>query len=89
MKTARIIRNSKGQFVVEAVLLMVLSLGLFMFASKYLREQKVISNMVENPWNRVSTMIESGVWGPYTPQQLTRHPNDAPRRGVTLLEFGN
>lgn len=81
------LRNRKGQFVIEAVLLMVLSIGLFLTGTKYLREKKVVEKMVQGPWSRIATMTESGIWAENVPQQIQRHPNTAQNRGVTLLEF--
>ncbi|MEK6772656.1 MAG: hypothetical protein AABY64_01840 [Bdellovibrionota bacterium] len=86
-KTFMILNNQKGQFVIEAILLMVLSLGLLMAGTRYLREKKAVQAVVQGPWSRVATMTESGIWAPNTPQQIRRHPNTAQNRGVTLLEF--
>lgn len=80
-------QNRKGQLVIEAVLLMVLSIGLFISGTKYLREKKVVQKVVQGPWSRVATMTESGIWAENIPQQIQRHPNTAQNRGVTLLEF--
>jgi hypothetical protein len=72
------LRNRRGQFVIEAVLLMVLSVGLLMGGLKLLRDAKVVSNLVDGPWERVAGMIESGSWQePAAAAAL--HPNQRSR----------
>ncbi|RYZ86153.1 MAG: hypothetical protein EOP06_15040, partial [Proteobacteria bacterium] len=56
------LNNQNGQFVIEAVLLMVLSIGLLTYGLRVLRDGKVMSNMISGPWPRVAGMIESGSW---------------------------
>lgn len=74
----RLVRNNKGQFLIETVLLMVLTLGLFMSASNFLREKKVLAKMIGGPWVKVSGMIEAGNWE--APEQArTKHPNQIDR----------
>lgn len=58
------IKNQKGQFVIEAVLLMVLAMGLMLAAVRGFRDNRLLANLVESPWDRTSGMIESGVWAP-------------------------
>lgn len=85
--SVRLIRNQRGQFLVESVLLVILSLSLLISATKYIREKKLIAHMIEDPWSRVTTMTESGVWASNTKNNISNHPNTAGRRGVTLKEF--
>ena len=87
MKNFRNREQQKGQFVIEAVLLMMLSVGLFITGTRILREKKVVESVVQGSWSRVSTMTESGVWGPYGKKYIEVHPNKTQSRGVTLLEF--
>jgi hypothetical protein len=70
--------DQRGQFVIEAVLLMVLSIGLLTAGLKLLRDGKVVSNLIDGPWDRVSGMIESGVWQPAS-QAAAHHPNQRSR----------
>ena len=79
-------KNQKGQFVIEAVLLMALSLGLFVAGTRYLREKKVIETAVQGPWAHVASMSESGVWNP---KFKSSNPNAAYKRGVTLNDFNS
>ena len=75
-------RNSKGQFAIEAVLLMVITVGLFAAATTQLREKQILAKLIEGPWKKVAGMIETGVWeDPKTSQ--SKHPNQA-NRGVTF-----
>jgi len=83
------IKNRNGQFLVEGVLLMSLSIGLMLFAVKQIREKKVIAKMIESPWNHSSGMIECGIWGP-SKQTCGKHPNitgGSTGRGSTLVEL--
>ena len=57
-------RNERGQFVIEAVLLMVLSMGLLLTFIKICRQNDVLAKLVETPWEKTAGMIESGVWAP-------------------------
>jgi hypothetical protein len=57
-----ILKNQKGQFLIETILLMVITISLMGFIIKTLRERNVLANLVETPWNRTSGMIESGNW---------------------------
>jgi hypothetical protein len=72
------LRNQKGQFVIEAVLLMVLSVSLLMAGLKLLKDNKVVSNLIDGPWERVAGMIESGSW--QEPGAAAKdHPNQRDR----------
>ncbi|KHD88537.1 MAG: hypothetical protein OM95_08480 [Bdellovibrio sp. ArHS] len=72
------LRNRKGQFVIEAVLLMVVGVGFFIWGTNQLREGKILAKLIGGPWEKVSGMIESGVWE--TPDKArTSHPNQYDR----------
>ncbi|MDG0814825.1 TadE/TadG family type IV pilus assembly protein [Bdellovibrio svalbardensis] len=58
------LQNQRGQFVIEAVLLMVVMLGVFIASMNTLREGKYLANLIERPWAEVQGMLECGVWGP-------------------------
>jgi hypothetical protein len=60
-------RNQKGQLAVEAVLLMVLSIGIIALAMKFFKGNAngpVVSQLTQGPWARLSGMIQCGVWEP-------------------------
>lgn len=73
VQSVQAIRNKNGQFVIEAVLLMVVAIGIIMAGTKIMREQKLLAKIVAEPWAAVSTMSELGVW-PSAKNQL--HPNN-------------
>ncbi|MNJ93518.1 hypothetical protein D3C87_112000 [compost metagenome] len=74
----RTLSNQKGQFVIETVLLMMVTVGFFLWSMNQLREGKYLSKMISGPWQKVSGMIESGVWEePEAARQL--HPNQIDR----------
>lgn len=72
------VRNHKGQFVIESVLLMVILVVGFMAAVNQLRENQVLAKLVGGPWARVAGMIESGVWMEPGPARQ-KHPNQIDR----------
>jgi hypothetical protein len=59
-----VLRNQRGQFVIESILLMVVLISVMSFAMKTLREQKFLGRLVETPWDYTAGMIESGTWTP-------------------------
>lgn len=74
MGSTKAIKNQKGQFVIEAVLLATLTLGLFMFITKQLQGSKFLANLIGEPWGYIAGMSESGVWE--TPDKAKSfHPN--------------
>lgn len=72
------LRNERGQFVIEAVLLMVLSIGLLTLALRGLKDGKVLGNLVSGPWTKMAGMIESGSWSP-ADTAAKNHPNQLNR----------
>ena len=57
-------KNERGQFALEAVLLMTVMLSAVLLGLRVLKENDVLANLVETPWERTAGMIETGVWGP-------------------------
>lgn len=72
------LKNESGQFVIEAVLLMVLSIGLLTLALRGMRDSKILGNMVAGPWEKVAGMIESGSWN-NADTAAKSHPNQLNR----------
>jgi hypothetical protein len=66
--------GQKGQFVVETVLLMVVTISLFMWGTDQLRSAKVMAKLFSGPWGKISGMTESGVWEEPGAAQK-KHPN--------------
>lgn len=82
----KLLRNSSGQFVIEAVLLMVITTGLVIFATRKIQEEQWMSKIATSQWDRFAGMLEAGVWeSPATaktlhPNQLDRHRTPYPRK---------
>lgn len=75
----RILKNRRGQFVVEGILLSVVLVGVLMLLTKKIREEKVVAKMVTGPWTKVAGMTESGVWGAADATTRKKHPNNYSR----------
>lgn len=56
--------NNKGQFAIEAVLLLTVLVGLFMFVTKLVRDKGMISKLVEKPLTNIAAMTAYGTWKP-------------------------
>ncbi len=77
-----LLKNAHGQFVIEAVLLMTVSISLLLFGLRFLKENKALATLVSGPWEKTAGMIESGVWKP-AEEAAKKHPNQA-ERGLSL-----
>lgn len=80
MKKSR--SNQKGQFVIEAVLLMVVMLSIFMASVNALKDGQYLAKLISGPWEKIAGMIESGVWDGAAAARKN-HPNQL-RRNVTV-----
>lgn len=54
--------NNKGQFAIEAVLLMSVLVAGFIGLTNYAKNKNLIQNLVSKPMERVSTMAGYGTW---------------------------
>lgn len=70
------IRNQKGQGVVEMVLLLSVIVSISMLVSNHFQKTKFIQNLVAQPWEHLTGMIECGVW---TGCSKGKHPNSLNR----------
>lgn len=75
------LKNQKGQFLIEAILLMVVTVGLISYASKTLKDKKVVQKLISGNWPKISGMIETGVWAEPS-KARSDHPNQI-ERGVS------
>lgn len=57
-----IISNHKGQFAIEAVLLMFVLGGAFLALTNYAKEKEFINKLVQKPIERVGRMAGYGTW---------------------------
>lgn len=70
--------NNKGQFVIETVLMMIVTIGFFIWGTNQLREGKFLAKLVGGPWAKVAGMLEAGVWE--APEAARKqHPNQINR----------
>lgn len=68
-------RKSKGQFVIEAVLLLSIGVMLFLGLKKWAAEKQIFANMLTKPWAKISGMIENGAWGDPASTR-SKHPHN-------------
>ena len=62
-QSRRIIKlNNKGQFAIEAVLLMTLFVGVFMFTMNLIRDKKIVQNLTDTSVAKVKNLSEYGTW---------------------------
>lgn len=54
--------NNKGQIAIESVLLMVILVGVFAALTKYARDKKLLSELIQKPMQSLSIMAGFGVW---------------------------
>jgi hypothetical protein len=71
--------HQKGQVIIEAILLIVIIMGLWVFLAKTFNSSQYMKKLMQDgPWPRLSGMIESGVWE--TPSKAKSfHPNNLDR----------
>lgn len=69
--------NSRGQVLIETMLLTVVLIGVFFAISQSLKESRVVQKIVSEPWDKVSGLAESGVYS--DPQRGGKHPNSYER----------
>lgn len=58
------LKNQKGQLVIESVLLMVVAVGFSILLISQLKKMDYVKNLTFSPWDRVSGMVQCGVWAP-------------------------
>ncbi|MEK2643777.1 hypothetical protein [Bdellovibrio sp. BCCA] len=79
------LRNRKGQFVIEGVLLLVVTVSAFLWATNYARDNKFLAKLIAGPWTKISGMIEAGVWE--APDKARKqHPNQIDRSNTVKPE---
>ncbi len=54
--------KASGQAIVEAVLIIILFLGGVTLVSSTFQEQEWVSRLVKGPWQRLSGLVQAGVW---------------------------
>ncbi len=59
-----ILKNHRGQLLVEAVLLSLIFIGLSYTVVTQLKKIEFLQKITVQPWARLQGMIECGVWDP-------------------------
>ena len=54
--------SQRGQFTIEAMLIMTLLLGFSLSLAKKAKEGEWMKSFIEGPWKPLQGMIEDGVW---------------------------
>lgn len=58
----KFLKNNKGQFAIEAVLLMVVAMGAFLLVVKELRQREFIQKLTDSSVAKVKNLSEYGTW---------------------------
>lgn len=75
-------KNQRGQFVVEGILLMVVFMGIVAMVAHFFQSNEVLKNLVKTPWTNLAGMLQNSEWAsPDSSQSL--HPGHASRH-VTI-----
>jgi hypothetical protein len=78
-------RKSKGQFAIEAVLLLCIGLSLLLGLKKWANDSQIFANIFTKPWGKISGMIENGAWG--SPDSTrNKHPHN-PEKVATVKQL--
>ncbi|MEM7647490.1 MAG: hypothetical protein AAF203_11310 [Pseudomonadota bacterium] len=73
-------RSEAGQITIEAVLVLTILVSTIFAGTNLMRDQQILSRMVQGPWSYMAGMIENGFWAP--PQAgRSKHPNHITRHG--------
>lgn len=76
MKT---LNNQSGQFVVEAILIMVILFGVTLSIAAAFKQNSLFAGIIKAPWQNMAGMIQNGAWAPPAasmalhPSQHNRH----------------
>lgn len=79
------IRSQGGQLIVEAVLIIVMMMGITMLTANYFKNSEVLKQLITGPWAHLSGMLQNGVWAPPGAGALS-HPNGHERHVVITGE---
>ena len=72
--------RQSGQITVEAVLILTLLFSTVFAGTRLIRDQQLLSRLVQGPWLYLAGMIENGYWAP-AEMGRAKHPNHASRHG--------
>lgn len=74
------IKNENGQMTMEAVLLLVIMVGVFTVVHRTIANGEYLSQIVSGPWGHMQGMIGNGVWKAGNSNSM--HPNSFERRAT-------
>lgn len=74
------IKNENGQMTMEAVLLLVILVGVFTLVHRKIAGGEYLSKIVSGPWGHMQGMISNGVWKAGNSNNM--HPNAFDRRAT-------
>ncbi len=75
----KVVKNNKGQTVVEAVLLIAVFVLVATTVSRQFRDNQLLARVISGPWDSLSGMIQNGVWSPPSESDVS-HPGHLERR---------
>lgn len=58
----KILRNERGQGVVEIVLLLAITVSLGLVFTRYMEQSQFAQKLFGNPWKTLAGMMECGSW---------------------------
>jgi hypothetical protein len=79
---SRSIKNQRGQFVVEGILIMVVFMGIVAMVGAFFSKNDVLKNLIKAPWINLAGMLQNSEWEPVQ-SGMARHPSRAFRH-VTI-----
>ena len=68
-------RKSRGQFVIEAVLLLCIGVMLLLGLKNWAQQSQIFASILTKPWAKISGMIENGAWGDPASTR-SKHPHN-------------
>lgn len=77
--------RSRGQFVIEAVLLLSLGVMLLLGLKNWADRTQIFANLLTKPWAKISGMIENGSWGDPASTRA-KHPHN-PDKVATVQQL--
>lgn len=72
--TAPNLRSQSGQMITEAILILVMLLGVTFAAASYFKDKELLKHMIQDPWQSLAGMLQNGAWGP-PDKTNAAHPN--------------
>ncbi len=68
------LKNARGQAILESILLVMIAVAVMLVATRSLKNMGYAKSLIQNPWQVLAGMVESGVWKPAA-EARAYHPN--------------